>query len=262
MDDIYEFNNNQYRIASMQVKAVAYDIVTEITKKTMSLSIDKEMIEKNNIINSLTSIQNKLIEITDEFSKQLEDLDRFEQNTLGQTKKQPAEITSETKEIPKIEKPNTGHKIKSEEVSKEETTPDTTMEDINLADIKNDQEQPTASTEPATLEKQEYQKKRFQKTSKGLSKAIMVRKNQLINLKSSKASQEKILIDKGIFEEKEEKTEENSITPNTLPQKQLSDEIERQIEDLTVKANIYYNEGELDKAQELYNKIRELSNQK
>ena len=36
---------------------------------------------------------------------------------------------------------------------------------------------------------------------------------------------------------------------------------ERQIEDLTVKANIYYNEGEIDKAQELYDQIKKLMNQ-
>ena len=35
---------------------------------------------------------------------------------------------------------------------------------------------------------------------------------------------------------------------------------ERQIEDLMVKANIYTNEGESDKAEIIYNKINELQN--
>ena len=41
--------------------------------------------------------------------------------------------------------------------------------------------------------------------------------------------------------------------------KELPEDIERQIEDLTVKANIYSNEGETAKAEDLYNKIKELN---
>ena len=62
MDDIYEFDNNEYRIAAMQIKAIAYDVITEITKKRMQLA----KIAENDKMNNLISIQDKLVEITDE----------------------------------------------------------------------------------------------------------------------------------------------------------------------------------------------------
>ena len=104
----------------------------------------------------------------------------------------------------------------------------------------------------------ESAKKRLQKTTKSLSKAIMVRPNQLQNLRKSRRFQEQLLAKQGVFEKTDQAEE---IIPITQGSQQLPDEIERQIEDLTVKANIYYNEGEVDKAQELYDKIRKLNEQ-
>ena len=100
------------------------------------------------------------------------------------------------------------------------------------------------------------QPKQFIKTSKKESKAIMVRPNQLQNLKNSKEEQENILDDLGVFpksSKKEIKVVKQEVTP------QIPDDVERKIEDLTVKANIYYNEGETEKAQELYDEIKELN---
>lgn len=305
MDDIYEFDNNEYRIASMQVKAIAYDVVTGITKKRMLLS----KTDKNDIINNLISIQDRLIEITDEFDKQLEILEQFEKKNLivqkesepeikevetsniepkviAEIKAQPNKITLEennnkpnlteinnTIEAPKISteseenKPTEETSIPKDSNEKEEMkVSEPTQQEIKEVNIDID-----TSNQELTKDylseiqekplKSEKFKKRFQKTTKGLSKAIMVRQNQLANLRASKTSQEKILIDKGIFRDEEEQQEIASIEIKKTQKKELSDEIERQIEDLTVKANIYYNEGEIDKAQELYNKIRELSNQ-
>ena len=84
----------------------------------------------------------------------------------------------------------------------------------------------------------------------------MVRPNQLQNLKNSKEEQENILADLGVFpksSKKEIKVVKQEVTP------QIPDDVERKIEDLTVKANIYYNEGETEKAQELYDEIKELN---
>lgn len=85
----------------------------------------------------------------------------------------------------------------------------------------------------------------------------MVRPNQLENLRKSRLYQEQLLISKGLFQSPTETTEPIP-KPEQTP-KELPDNIERQIEDLTVKANIYYNEGELDKAQELYDQIKALN---
>ena len=99
--------------------------------------------------------------------------------------------------------------------------------------------------------------KRFQKTTKEVSKAIMVRPNQLENLRKSRIHQEQILAAKGLLPEvtEQEQEEIKQQVPKELP------DVERKIEDLTVKASIYYNEGELDKAQELYDEIKELNKQ-
>ena len=288
MDDIYEFDNNEYRIAAMQIKAIAYDVITEITKKRMQLA----KIAENDKMNNLISIQDKLVEITDEFDRQLETLDQFEkENIASQQEPEPteeknskveprviAEIKSELSKNPleekneeintseinnTIDEQKTDTEIKTTETSTDLPIPkDNTQEEIHSQDtiqqdgnieehFNKNQENPTTSKKS---------KKRFQKTTKELSKAIMVRQNQLANLIASKPSQEKILIDKGILEAEGEQKEE-TIELQKPQKKELSDEIERQIEDLTVKANIYYNEGEIDKAQELYEKIKELSKQ-
>ena len=305
MDDIYEFDNNEYRIASMQVKAIAYDVVTGITKKRMLLS----KTDKNDIINNLISIQDRLIEITDEFDKQLEILEQFEKKNLivqkesepeikevetsniepkviAEIKAQPNKITlEENNNKPNLTEINNTIEARKISTESEENKP---TEETSIPKDSNEKEEMKVS-EPTQQEikevnididtsnqeltkdylseiqekplKSEKFKKRFQKTTKGLSKAIMVRQNQLANLRASKTSQEKILIDKGIFRDEEEQQEIASIEIKKTQKKELSDEIERQIEDLTVKANIYYNEEEINKAQELYNKIRELSNQ-
>ena len=88
----------------------------------------------------------------------------------------------------------------------------------------------------------------------------MVRQSQLENLRKSRIRQENLLKEKGVFTGEEEIEQVQSQVVGT-EKKVLPDAVERQIEDLTVKANIYYNEGETEKAQELYNQIRELSKQ-
>lgn len=120
----------------------------------------------------------------------------------------------------------------------------------------------TPQVEPSKTEsskKESAVKKRFQKMTKNLSKAIMVKPSQLQNLRKSHEYQEQILANLGIFEKTE--ASEEAKNPITEGPKELPDDVERQIEDLTVKANIYYNEGEVDKAQELYDKIKELNEQ-
>ena len=146
-----------------------------------------------------------------------------------------------------------------------DSTTNTPAETENKEPQPREQVQETSQTpqvEPSKTEsskKESTVKKRFQKMTKNLSKAIMVKPSQLQNLRKSHEYQEQILANLGIFEKTE--ASEEAKNPITEGPKELPDDVERQIEDLTVKANIYYNEGEVDKAQELYDKIKELNEQ-
>ena len=377
MDDSFEFENNEYRLASMQMKAIAYDVVTEITRK--KLEIKKRTIEEEKqkeLITSLTSISDKIVELTDEFEHQLQQLDDITEKTEGipmansiqEQKKEetpqeskekvaaekpsikpqpvvtiekqapvdtPQEIVEKKEEEPKlqeekvvdedpikpqsvvtvekepvVEPPKEVVEKKEEPKVQEEKVPSPIVEPIvktpaespaepkltTMSQPDSKEEVPEPSNEPVIQEivtEQEPNKeekveevpqqatkedpeatitssisspidnsknstvKRFQKMTKNLSKAIMVRPNQLENLRKSRLYQEQLLISKGLFQGPTETTEPIP-KPEQTP-KELPDDIERQIEDLTVKANIYYNEGELDKAQELYDQIKALN---
>lgn len=402
MDDIYEFENNEYRLASMQIKAIAYDIVTGISKKKIALK-KKGDSDTSSLAQKLATISDRIIEITDSLEEELQKLDQIEEkreimtsetvvatedNTSAQEKdftddkKEEAEVPSqkikidlseqiepkqevmeetekkEEQQEPKtpikndvekgkfviplsafknansnnqesakenteketekkaeqqgtpiendIEKgkfviPLSAFKNASQEKATEvdnnkESTPEpapqeptiveqnnqeVSLPDLNIkiadsttntpAEPENKEPQPreqvqetsqTPQVEPSKTEsskKESTVKKRFQKMTKNLSKAIMVKPSQLQNLRKSHEYQEQILANLGIFEKTE--ASEEAKNPITEGPKELPDDVERQIEDLTVKANIYYNEGEVDKAQELYDKIKELNEQ-
>lgn len=338
MDDIYEFENPKYRVASMQIKAIAYDIVIEITKKKMEASNSEEL------KNKLTNINDKLIELTESLEEQLEALDECDQELENQNdekkavsspkekdevpKQEPIEKQEEKMPEPVEQKPQqeepiiTSNTVKivpipSSEKKEEEKQPNLEEEEqkpvaveikeqVPLAKLQEPEitpkviedtsqdkkEEPVKETQeekqminiqPAleikadpnlTLEEETpnqdfpkvvataetHQLKQFKKTTKALSKAIMVRQSQLENLRKSRIRQENLLKEKGVFTGEEEIEQAQSQVVGT-EKKVLPDAVERQIEDLTVKANIYYNEGETEKAQELYNQIRELSKQ-
>lgn len=402
MDDIYEFENSEYRLASMQIKAIAYDIVTGISKKKIALK-KKGDSDTSSLAQSLTTISDRIIEITDSLEEELQKLDQIEEkreimtsetvvatedNTSAQEKdfaddkkeeQEEVEVPSQKIKIdlseqtePKqevmeeTEKKEEQHEPKTpikndvekgkfviplsafknansnnQESAKENTAKETekkaeqqgppiendiekgkfviplsafknasqekatevdnnkestpepapqeptiveqnnqevSLPDLNIkiadstpAEPENKEPQPreqvqetsqTPQVEPSKTEsskKESTVKKRFQKMTKNLSKAIMVKPSQLQNLRKSHEYQEQILANLGIFEKTE--ASEEAKNPITEGPKELPDDVERQIEDLTVKANIYYNEGEVDKAQELYDKIKELNEQ-
>lgn len=399
MDDIYEFENNEYRLASMQIKAIAYDVVTGISKKKIALK-KKGDSDTSSLAQSLTTISDRIIEITDSLEEELQKLDQIEEkreimtsetvvttedNTSAQEKdftddkKEEAEVPSqkikidlseqiepkqevmeETEKKEEQQEPKTPIKndvekgkfviplsafknanSNNQESAKENTAKETekqaeqqgppiendiekgkfviplsafknasqekatevdnnkestpepapqeptiveqnnqevSLPDLNIkiadstpAEPENKEPQPreqvqetsqTPQVEPSKTEsskKESTVKKRFQKMTKNLSKAIMVKPSQLQNLRKSHEYQEQILANLGIFEKTD--ASEEAKNPITEGPKELPDDVERQIEDLTVKANIYYNEGEVDKAQELYDKIKELNEQ-
>ncbi len=336
VDDIFEFMHSAYRLASTQVKAIAYDLITEITRRKQEL-MKSEVENKEELLTKLTTINDKIIELTDSLEEQLQNLDQIE--IVDQVKKQLPTETKEDgpsvsqtiiektpekkKEKPQVEKPRNvippvqtenkeenaikienpvieeqpreeiiprkvvekkaetkpvipsitpseatpipEEKKEQEEIKQEkhnqapseEPRKEVKVEKTNLPqEEKTIEEQPQSTTEEEPRE-EEVPRKKFKKTTKNLSKAIMVRPNQLENLRRSHSYQEQKLARLGIFKEALTEVEKPQLK-KTGP-RQLPDEVEREIEDLTVKANIYYNEGETDKAQELYDKIKELN---
>ena len=78
MDDIYEFENSEYRLASMQIKAIAYDVVTGISKKKTILK-KKNDNEASSLAQKLATISDRIIEITDSLEEELQKLDQIEE---------------------------------------------------------------------------------------------------------------------------------------------------------------------------------------
>ena len=178
------------------------------------------------------------------------------------------QVENETKEeepqpeISKVDLPDIPQVVNQpEEMPSEtaETSDDTKEEPV-------EQQEPKIVTmeenEPKLEEKESTPKiKVFKKMVKDLSRAIMVKQSQLENLRNSRLVQEKLLAEKGLLPElgKKDKAEALKKEAEKPIKKELPDDVERKIEDLTVKASIYYNEGETDKAQELYDEIKRLT---
>ena len=295
MDDVYEFENSEYRLASMQIKAIAYDVMTGITRKKGVLK-NKDI--PTAVLNRLTLISDRIVELTDSLEEELQKLDQTIVNTnekqlettLNNINQSTIEVKETQEEIPKPEAiiqkefkeennitPLQQPKVEMNNVQENEPVEEPQKIDKSITTSKsgltenqeseishspemNEVEETDSPMNATTVQEpiKESAKKRLQKTTKSLSKAIMVRPNQLQNLRKSRRFQEQLLAKQGVFEKADQAEE---IIPITQGSQQLPDEIERQIEDLTVKANIYYNEGEVDKAQELYDKIRKLNEQ-
>ena len=71
MDDIFEFMHSAYRLASTQVKAIAYDLITEITRRKQEI-MKSEVENKEELLTKLTTINDKIIELTDSLEEQLQ----------------------------------------------------------------------------------------------------------------------------------------------------------------------------------------------
>lgn len=113
----------------------------------------------------------------------------------------------------------------------------------------------------------------FKKTTKNTVKAILVRQEQLKKLADSRKKQRVLMDAKKVFEGYKYMDDVKDVVNDKLIQEQnkegkLIDQIgtgeitgdkERLIEDLMVKASIYYNEGETLKAQEIYDQISKLN---
>src|SRR5699024_11596275 len=73
VDERYEFENAEYRIASIELKAIAYDVVTAISKRKTELiqkTTAKEEIE--NLLTELNNKSDKLLVLTNQIEESLE----------------------------------------------------------------------------------------------------------------------------------------------------------------------------------------------
>lgn len=288
MEDKYEFESAEYRIAAIELKAVAYDIVAAISKrKTELMKATKNEEEKKQRLTELNNRNDNLLMLTNQLEEQLEALDSLDKEMkkrdLEEKSSKPLALSNKDLEKKKAIVINANPIEQEKEIVIPEEEPeeefDTEIEPEQHQPISiektNEEQQKNITTEispqtafssspkiptPVGANTQPV-KRKFQKTTKNISKAIMVKPNQLENLRKSRINQEQKLVEKGIFLPLMQNLQKNMIEEPQPLKKELPDDIERKIEDLTVKANIYYNEGEIDKAQELYDQIKALTNQ-
>ena len=288
MEDKYEFESAEYRIAAIELKAVAYDIVATISKrKTELMKTTKNEEEKKQRLTKLNNRNDNLLMLTNQLEEQLEALDSLDKEMkkrdLEEKSSKPLALSNKDLEEKKAIVINANPIEQEKEIIIPEEEPeeefDTEIEPEQHQPISiektNEEQQKNITTEispqtafssspkiptPVGANTQPV-KRKFQKTTKNISKAIMVKPNQLENLRKSRINQEQKLVEKGIFLPLMQNLQKNMIEEPQPLKKELPDDIERKIEDLTVKANIYYNEGEIDKAQELYDQIKALTNQ-
>lgn len=288
MEDKYEFESAEYRIAAIELKAVAYDIVATISKrKTELMKTTKNEEEKKQRLTELNNRNDNLLMLTNQLEEQLEALDSLDKEMkkrdLEEKSSKPLALSNKDLEEKKAIVINANPIEQEKEIIIPEEEPeeefDTEIEPEQHQPISiektNEEQQKNITTEispqtafssspkiptPVGANTQPV-KRKFQKTTKNISKAIMVKPNQLENLRKSRINQEQKLVENGIFLPLMQNLQKNMIEEPQPLKKELPDDIERKIEDLTVKANIYYNEGEIDKAQELYDQIKALTNQ-
>lgn len=288
MEDKYEFESAEYRIAAIELKAIAYDIVATISKrKTELMKTTKNEEEKKQRLTELNNRNDNLLMLTNQLEEQLEALDSLDKEMkkrdLEEKSSKPLALSNKDLEEKKAIVINANPIEQEKEIIIPEEEPeeefDTEIEPEQHQPISiektNEEQQKNITTEispqtafssspkiptPVGANTQPV-KRKFQKTTKNISKAIMVKPNQLENLRKSRINQEQKLVEKGIFLPLMQNLQKNMIEEPQPLKKELPDDIERKIEDLTVKANIYYNEGEIDKAQELYDQIKALTNQ-
>ena len=288
MEDKYEFESAEYRIAAIELKAIAYDIVAAISKrKTELMKATKNEEEKKQRLTELNNRNDNLLMLTNQLEEQLEALDSLDKEMkkrdLEEKSSKPLALSNKDLEKKKAIVINANPIEQEKEIIIPEEEPeeefDTEIEPEQHQPISiektNEEQQKNITTEispqtafssspkiptPVGANTQPV-KRKFQKTTKNISKAIMVKPNQLENLRKSRINQEQKLVEKGIFLPLMQNLQKNMIEEPQPLKKELPDDIERKIEDLTVKANIYYNEGEIDKAQELYDQIKALTNQ-
>ena len=240
--------------------------MAQTTGKTVVKKIDDYDIQQA-FNNQLEDMKEKKQDVSNEISQAIESNDILKENEQ--------EIKEDMAII------NEGINITNESSDSDDLTPSEEKPEEDLLKSINNQAQLVKEQQEIIEEqlkdssgKDQEQLLSFQKTTKIATKAILVRQDQLTKLKASRAKQKQIITAMGIFNgyrymapvvnKMNDTLQNEELKEQTLAQEiGLNDEnyqdVERQIEDLMVKANIYSSEGETAKAENLYNKINELS---
>lgn len=240
--------------------------MAQTTGKTVVKKIDDYDIQQ--AFNSqLEDMKEKKQDVSNEISQAIESNDILKENE--QEIKEDMAIINEGINI-------TNESSDSDDLTpSEEKTEENLLKDINNQEnLVKEQQEIIEEQLKDSSDKDQEQLLSFQKTTKIVTKAILVRQDQLTKLKASRAKQKQIITAMGIFNgyrymvpvvnKMNDTLQNEKLKEQTLAQEMgLNDEnyqdVERQIEDLMVKANIYSSEGETEKAENLYNKINELS---
>ena len=252
MEDKYEFESAEYRIAAIELKAVAYDIVATISKrKTELMKTTKNEEEKKQRLTELNNRNDNLLMLTNQLEEQLEALDSLDKEMkkrdLEEKSSKPLALSNKDLEEKKAIVINANPIEQEKEIIIPEEEPeeefDTEIEPEQHQPISiektNEEQQKNITTEispqtafssspkiptPVGANTQSV-KRKFQKTTQNISKAIMVKPNQLENLRKSRINQEQKLVEKGIFLPLMQNLQKNMIEEPQPLKKELPDDI-------------------------------------
>ena len=283
---------NKMLVSAEEEKEILKEKIA-LKKETLNnLRTNTQELEKN--LEVLDNFDNELInnkeEIEEPVNNSIEDIEIKEQeneepenDSIEDTEIKEQEIEependsiedTESKEQEKEEPVNEPiEDTESKEQEEKEESENDNIKDIDIPIVNNSSESQDQNTEEVNNES----KYRFIKNTNNPVKAILVTKEQEEKLSQSLEKQEYIQVVKENLKDLKpfdsndlEQIRNQDMIENQEFQKELEKQIqknieagvdkERQIEDLMVKANIYTNEGESDKAEIIYNKINELQN--
>lgn len=234
---------------------------TEISKEEIKDAIADVIQSNENISNFVEPNFEKTMAIIEEgpaTTNEAEKIaDLIEENKPSE-EKTPDDFVSTVPELANIYNQEQAVENKSERIANE------------IEEVKNN---PDLSVEEKLGKLKKLRK--VQKTSKKVTKAIIVSKKQLERLAKSRIKQEELLTAKKLLKEtdgfnnldqvidkqlqKEVLKEQGILNNNPAIQPKQYDDPKREIEDLMVKAKVLYDANQKEEAQELYNRISELS---
>ena len=296
MDNIYENAIKNIKSSLYDVMIIEQDNLNSLENKMLVSAEEEKEILKEKIALKKETLNN-LRTNTQELEKNLEVLDNFDNELINnkeeieepvnnsiedieikeQENEEPENDSIEDTEIKEqeIEEPENDsiEDTESKEQEEKEESENDNIKDIDIPIVNNSSESQDQNTEEVNNES----KYRFIKNTNNPVKAILVTKEQEEKLSQSLEKQEYIQVVKENLKDLKpfdsndlEQIRNQDMIENQEFQKELEKQIqknieagvdkERQIEDLMVKANIYTNEGESDKAEIIYNKINELQN--
>lgn len=260
ISNIEQLDSNHTAITNINAHEVA-PLLANIGDKKINNTINKE----------LTAVASENKTILKDVEKEIKETPQIPDKTtivlpdIREGATQTTEIAeSSLKDLPATPQ------IDQEELTKEAPELESINNQLETLSAQEETVKNNAGSNPI---KQQIEVLKFRKTTSILTKAILVRKEQLEKLAKSRIKQRAVLdtlhVFAGVeqFQQTQQALAEKKIALDTEIEESIESGIngdknidkERQIEDLMVKANVYYNAGETQKAQELYDQISKLN---